>query len=61
MVTTYDERCFDLAGIFLGDEPDAATMGAEKFGKLKHELACTIKRQSRTGLRLASGAERRQS
>lgn len=42
MVKTYDERCFDLAGVFLGDEPDAASMPPEMFKKLKHELACTI-------------------
>lgn len=42
IVKSYDERCFDLAGVFLGDEQGAAEWPADKFGKMKHELALHI-------------------
>ena len=42
MTKSYDERCYDLAGVFLGDEDGAAAWPAEKFGKNKHELALHI-------------------
>lgn len=42
MTKTYDQRCYDLAGIFLGDEDGASAWSPDKFSKMKHELALTI-------------------